>query len=58
MAPLFLLRYPYNRFKCIICNYINTDLFACLFHFRFQIFSNIVQFVWYCCVLVQTVIGI
>jgi len=46
-----------NRLKCIICNYLNSD-FLPYFDFRFQIYSSTVQFVWYFCVLVQTVIGI
>jgi len=46
-----------NRLKFIICNYLNSD-FLPYFDFRFQISSSTVQFVWYFCVLVQTVIGI
>jgi hypothetical protein len=64
MVPPFVLWYPYNRLKCIIYNYINSGLFTFIFDCRFQLFwiilvdngAEIVQFVWYFCFLVLTVI--
>jgi len=38
IVPSFLLRYLYNRLKCIICNYINSDLFTFLFDCPYQLF--------------------
>ena len=56
MVPYFLFRYSYNILKCIMSNYINSDLFTFI---STSIFKYFLLF-WggYFFVGVQTVIGI